>query len=352
MKILTTDGFFATNIGNAFFMLGAQYFLKKAIPEVELYSMGDLSANRWNIHRRPPKNDFNYIKYVDVDYIVTTGPCLTKRFALYNDLFNNIFQRKKTKIILLSVGGSTYDEKERDVCRRVLSKYPPFMLFTRDEITYSYYSDLAKTSYNGLCTAFFINDYFKGIPTPYLDTYITMTFDNIVEPLVKLKGNWKNQHQHLNEDVIEITFKENKINSGILEKIKNYSSFIWKPLIENEGPDYLGPYNIIRPTHCSSHRYARELFIKRNTYVSEVPDGYLNLYKNTSLNLTDRVHSAVASLVWGRPTRLFTQSKRAALLAKVGAVSATKKIIRLDMERLAEEKEKMLLAFRKAFERG
>src|SRR3989337_528321 len=65
MKILVTDGFVATNIGNAFYRNGLKYFLNKAIPEAETYFIGDISANYWTINGKPPENEFNYLKYFD-----------------------------------------------------------------------------------------------------------------------------------------------------------------------------------------------------------------------------------------------------------------------------------------------
>src|SRR3990172_5637969 len=72
MKILVTDGFVATNIGNAFYRNGFKYF--------------------------------------DPDYLVFSGPCLHKNMAVYfKELFDCIISERKTKIILLGVGGYTYD---------------------------------------------------------------------------------------------------------------------------------------------------------------------------------------------------------------------------------------------------
>ena len=83
--------------------------------------------------------------------------------------------------------------------------------------------------------------------------------------------------------------------------------------------------------------------------MSEVPDGYLNLYKNTALNFTDRVHSAVASLAFGKPTRLFSKSKRANLFARVGAESVTEKITYINESKLVEEKEKLIEKLKAVF---
>ena len=338
MKIITCDGFYATNIGNAFYMNGARYLLKKCFPQAEIFSLGDASGNLWKT-KKCLEHNYNYLKYTDVDYLVIMGPCLSKNIAkLHSDTFHVLLKNKKTKLILLSVGGSTYDEDEIKICRNFLKKYPPFMLFTRDEAAYRHYHDLAEISYNGICTAWFVNDYSKVIPVT-MPPYITMAFDSLIEPQVTISGSLTD---YINDSQVQFRFPMVLPDKGLIGKVTRRIQPYLLPLISQNCPESIGDYQIIRPTHKISYRYAFELFAKKNVYVSEIPDGYLNLYRNTSLNLTDRVHSAVASLVFGKPTRLFTRSKRANLFARVGAETVTEKITYINESKLKEEKEKLI----------
>ena len=101
MKILTTEGFYATNIGNSFFMNGARYILKKCFPKAEIYSLGDVSANQWT-SKQSQKNNFNYLKYIDIDYLVITGPCLSNNIEkLYGDVFEKLLINKKTRLSMI-----------------------------------------------------------------------------------------------------------------------------------------------------------------------------------------------------------------------------------------------------------
>ena len=345
MKILTLDGFFATNIGNAFYTNGARYLLKICFPQAEIFSLGDVSANQWS-SEKCQKHDFTYIKYTDIDYLVITGPCLFKNIErLYRDVFDRLLKRKKTRLILLSVSGYTYNQDEIRRCRSFLKKYPPFMLFTRDENAYNHYHDLAEISYNGICTGWFVSDYFREIPAS-MPPYITMAFDSLIEPKVKIM---RNINDYVQDSHVQIRFPIIIPGNSLISRIVNKAQLYLLPFISRDFPSSIGEYQVIRPTHQISYRYSYELFTKKNVYVSEVPDGYLNLYKNTSLNITDRVHSAVASLAFGRPTRLFTKSKRADLFDRVDAHTVKERITYINKNKLIDEKEKLKARFKSSF---
>lgn len=337
MKILTLDGFYATNMGNAFYMDGAKYLIRKVFPDAELFSLGDVPLNQWS-GKKCVKHSFDMLEYVDIDFLVISGPCLSKSFDfLYRRIFESLIGKKKTKLVLLSVGGYEYDSREINICRRFLKQYPPFFLSTRDATAFHHYKDLAEIHHNGICTAWFIDDYFKHVPSS-LPQFITLSFDYLLEPTVNIVGDM--QCGDINEHV-QLLFP-GKVPNLMNKVLKR--TFHHRLMMNSGARDSVGDYTIIRPTHRVSYRYAHELFSARNIYVSEVAQGYLQLYKHTSLNLTDRVHSAVASLVQGRPTRLFTKSKRAKLLDRIGAADVTRQICCLDQDRLLEEKDRMFRA--------
>lgn len=105
---------------------------------------------------------------------------------------------------------------------------------------------------------------------------------------------------------------------------------------ENDG------FEIIRPCHQVLNRQNWRLFFKPNSFCSQTPFGYLNIYKNTNLTITDRLHASVATMAYGNPARLFLKSNRAFLLDRVGAADVSNRVFQLDMDYLSEEKAKYL----------
>lgn len=336
MKILLTEGFVATNVGNEFYRRGLRYFIENSFKNAQIFSIGDTFRHYWQ-DKKARKNNFELLKFVDVDYIVISGPIFSHGiFENYNDIFEILVKEKKTKLIYVSTGGYNYDKKEINTCRSFLEKFPPLLFFSRDKQAYQLYKDYAKFSHNGICTAWFINDYFKNIPVS-MEPYITLSFD--VEPKIL------NRIQMQGENSLPKECIDNKISFFKRKLITIEEKF--KILFPKNYPLKINNYNIIRLNHNNYDKFGQKAFEKPNTYISEVIDGYLEIYKNSSLNLTNRVHSAVASLVLGVPTRLFTRSKRANLFERVDAQSVIEKVTVLNQDQLIEKKEKMYNAIGK-----
>jgi hypothetical protein len=173
------------------------------------------------------------------------------------------------------------------------------------------------------------------MPIKESQPYITLSFDNIAEPTLELDTNkLTNSKISLNKfsDYMDTFPRHIRALSRVGVDSLNHQCKL-------EGVD---GYKIIRPTHRASNRYTFELYSKQNIYVSEHPNGYLNIYKNTSLNFTDRVHSALASLVWGNPTQLMTKSKRSHLFERVGLSDIMEKPVVADLDYIEGEKDSML----------
>ena len=336
MKILITDGFYSTNLGNAFFAKGLKHVLSTAFPDAKIMTIGDSAANFWNKKGRAYNNDYEYINDIDFDYIVIAGPCLSVNFLKQNERILNSLKKSNSKLILLSTGGYTYNQEEVSICKEALSKFRPHALFTRDSVAYNIYKDVVPNIYDGICTAWFLNDYFDPIPLRASEKNVTFAFDNIPEPKIII-----NQENIFKSTVVEMPF------TSLTHKAPSISKAILRVAIDATNSDVkksnMEGFNIIRPTHRSCNRFVFELYNKKNVYVSEVPEGYLNLYKNSSANFTDRVHAAVGSLIWGKPTRLITKSKRSHLFDRLGAGSVLNELTVLNQDKLLEEKNKMIL---------
>lgn len=324
MKILYPSSHWATNIGNPFFNLGAMDLLASSHSNIEIIQTDLFGAKCFDLKGRYLKNAFNYTEWFDsdIDAIVFSGPMFDKNFS---DLFEPMFrvaQKRGVKIILLTTGGIEYTDDEVTHCRSVLRKYPPFILTTRDRDTYENYGDLAEHSYDGICTAWFVNDFYSGYSSGSLSPYVTSCFDITSEPSLNLRN-------------IEIG-SDNVVNSevkhGTFQKVKR--------LFQTGLPSEVDGFRVIRPIHCCVKRVNRQLFFKPNSFVSQTPFGFLNLYRNTSLTVTDRLHAAVATMAFGNPARLYISSKRPKLLERVGASEVLKTVYRADNELIDLEKGK------------
>lgn len=338
MKILLTEGFAATNVGNEFYRRGCRYLIENSFPEAQIFSIGDTSRNYW-LDKKARLNNFELLQYVDVDFLVINGPIFSHDiFERYNDIFEILVKEKKTQLLYISTGGYTYNDLEVNICRSFMEKFPPLLFFSRDAQAYHLYKNYAKVSHNGICTAWFINDYFKGSPVT-LEPYITLAFDKMFEPKIIDRVQLK-EEEALPEEWIDYS------SSKFQRRYKIITDKYGIPLLKKY-PSTLNNHKIIRLSHNNYDSWKWKVFEKPNTYVSEVLDGYLELYQNSSLNLTDRVHSAVASLVFDVPTRLFTHSKRANLFERVGSQSVIEKVTVISQNQLTERKKEMFKAITK-----
>lgn len=179
--ILIRGGYTATNIGNAFYVKGAEYILNKVAPESRIITVTDHPDYYWSSLLKKESTFLDYAAYVSCDYLVLLGPMLDKSYAEKFGAIYNSMDRKKMKICLLSAGGGSYDEDEVQLVRSFLKKYPHFSLFTRDHETYEAYHDLFEVSYDGICFALFASDFCKPYQTN-LSKYMVMNFDSSDEP--------------------------------------------------------------------------------------------------------------------------------------------------------------------------
>jgi len=313
----------ATNIGNPFFSLGVVYALRRALDDHRVLCTDQLSGLAWRPSRAQHQRDIKYPQYSEADWFVLSGPMLNKRFIeYYDDILASI--PDDTKLILLSAGGIRYDEAERELVRDFLRRQEPDILFTRDEVTYERYNDLATHSYSGIDFGFFAPDYYEGYPTPRLSPYVTFTFDSNREPDVSLQNVESNPSVKVGRSVLDV----------LPHRIVKY--------IPERCPERINEYTVVRPTHKTA-RIPRYLLYKRqNTFFSQTPYGYLNVYRNTELAVSDRLHGAVATLAYGNPARLVSDSPRVYLFERLGMGEITDEVVHPDEDAIAEEKEAMV----------
>ncbi len=138
-RIIISSGYHATNIGNAFYDLGATYVLKKTIGDYfEIILSSDKMSLYWN--RIVGTNSFDHTLFYNADYLILMGPVFS---ANYIKMWASTFERLKTrgtKLVFMSAGGETYDDCERREVTEYLKKIKPYALLSRDRETFDTYN--------------------------------------------------------------------------------------------------------------------------------------------------------------------------------------------------------------------
>ena len=106
--------------------------------------------------------------------------------------------------------------------------------------------------------------------------------------------------------------------------------------------DSIGQYKVIRTDQRFHPHYRNKIYRQNNSFCADLPYGYLNLYANATLTLSDRVHACAATLAFGNSAMLFVNTDRLGLLGRVGAEGITVHPVQLDLNLLADEKSRMV----------
>lgn len=330
--ILLHNSHWANNIGNAFFTLGVKYILEQTCVNSRVIQTDQLASLAW---QQPLGlincNSLKYAAYSEPDWFVIAGPLFKRKFIeKYSPVLRRVLKHnKKTRLIILNAGSIAYDEAEADAGKRFLEEFCPYILTTRDEYTYSKFGDFAEHCHNGIDTAFFCSDYYPGYETPKLKDYITVAFDTSPEPDIELGAYSRDDPDTWNHVSLGTPAK----------RCYRYSRWLnWARMF----PRYVGDFKVIRPSHKIQGESPIVLFGRPNSFVSQTPYGYLNLYHNTNLTISDRVHACVATLAYGNPARLVSNTKRRALFERLRLEKVEEEIVRADMSKLRKEKERYL----------
>lgn len=332
IDIAVIGGYASTNVGNSYFRKGLQYALFAANPDRRIVITQSLPGYYWKEKRTNPKNSFNYISRLDAEYLVITGPLFDTKFpALWSSTLNAL-KKRGTRIMFMSAGSQKYDDKERETVRAFLEKVEPYALVSRDSPTYQAYHDLAEHSYDGIDFAFFLGDLYE----PYrleMEEYVILNFDTSPEPRFRQERSGEGSFTFLGE---EWSYKQVNMDR-VRRKI-----FWYFPVSYRYFNRQFGRYAIVRPFNYVNPGTHPRLFSLPETYVSELTHDHINLYANACGTLSCRVHSCLASLVFGKEAMLFSNTKRGKLFDRVGLGQIREHPVRLDMDYIADEKRKQL----------
>ena len=325
-KIIVSCGYHATNIGNAFYEIGAGYALKKSLGgEAQVI----LSSNKPDIYwSRLLKNKAAAFDYSDTylaDYVVIMGPTLSLH---YLDMWKETFKRfsaNGTRVVLMSAGANRYDDREYSEVSRFLEEHKLYALLSRDSATYELYKDMFEHSYDGICCALYSCDYAPAYRTD-MEPYVIFNFDNCIEPSFTASDNG---------DIVI---------GGRSYEMRRHR------FVRGHQPDRLeSGEKIIRTIHTVMPGAINRRNNGGNQYLSDVPYDYLNLYANATAVITNRVHAAVASVSYGTPVHLTNSSPRGNILKRVKCDEVYNRVFKSDVDFINREKRKYEDEIRKIF---
>ncbi|MBN1638103.1 MAG: polysaccharide pyruvyl transferase family protein [Ignavibacteriales bacterium] len=283
-----------TNIGNSFVNLGAIHSLKSAISgKGKVFHFGGMSSYLFTISGKS-RNTLPIGEVFKCDYIVIGGMTMCEDNFKTQEIILKQFIKNNAKIIIAGGGAEKYDDKEVKAVRKWMKKIPIYGFISRDEYTYKKYADLAIHSFNGVDSAMFISDFYKP-PKLNLSTFAIFNFDKLPEPRVRAD--------------VKLIFR----------------------------------------THhsCWPPNFKKEYFDSPNTLISDLPSDYLNLYANTKITYSDRVHACLATLAYGNEAMFFGKnSPRILMFQRIGAAKIIDQPVKLDIKTLSKEK-KMQINFLK-----
>ncbi|NJE86002.1 polysaccharide pyruvyl transferase family protein [Thermococcus sp. CX2] len=327
------------NIGNGFIEEGAKACIKKAIPQAEiievsgypdhvgyylslktremlkttlksglLYKSNILQAKRHTI------NIVELMDIQDFDLAVLPGCVMDINLIKYYPTLKTLTDNG-IPLVIVGGGGNGYSLEVVKPVRNILRKIKLYGFMSRDSIAYKLYAPFAKYSYNGIDCGFFVSDYYT--PPHSRKKFVVFTFDSSSEPEIPTK----------------------------YPIIRAYHE-----------PFYLASLShpILRASQTTLskilHLHPAKILKKSNVLVSDNIKDYLFLYANAMEVHSDRVHACVAALSYGRKAKLYSSTPRAALFNRVLDKDITKEIVRVDIDRLNYEKQKLIEEFRKITE--
>jgi len=319
------------NIGNSFFQLGGTWLIRHCWPQAELNFVSDMAGHMlpWRTQRKHgnPLNDANILSRLQTDVVVLQGPMLNRSLAsLYGHALRSL-KANGTKIFLLSAGMNKYDAEEEDVSKRFLSEIKPDLLVTRDRPTYDIFKDFSPRSHCGIDSAFYCPRAYKT--AAFRDKFIAMSCDQTLEPLLEQAGKTDTDSVIAVTDDLRIKVSP---RTGLVARLRRGGwagkAAAW--LIPMKYPTSFGSLPIIRPFHKSNPFVAPWIYQAPNTHASDEPYTYLNIYANTQVTITDRVHAAIITLAYGKPTLFLGRTHRSHLFEHVCPEVNQGKLARLD----------------------
>ena len=309
MKIGYVNGHWHSNIGNAFYGIGAINLLRSISNNNKVFNLPDAPQVYWH----DLVNNYDPLVNLDLDLILLSGPCLNiDLLQYYKNTFDNL--KKKGKFIgFLSAGASNYSAEESSKVINFLKNYNIKFFFTRDRLTFALYNQkLNCPVYDGICTSMFLNkDDYANIK---MRNYYIFNFNKSLEPKIFFKGN----KYKFKKRIPFISRRQNSLKKKF----------------------------IIRTSSEGFTKDKKDIFFEKDCYWSSTPDGYLSIYKSALTVFSDRVHSCCAALILGRKAMYFKNNKRSSdnrssIFHRIKLEKIFTEPVMLNMKFINQEKKKM-----------
>lgn len=343
-RVALVSGFWGQNVGNAFFNIGGKWILEQIFGSGQVEFVQDQPGYRTfhNQLKGNPKNDVEFLRLLDLDYIVLQGPLLTVGLRhLWEPTLKELTSRG-TKIILLGAAFFKFRDSEFQAAKAFLEEYKPALISTRDSESFKILStwDLGIPLYDGMDSAFFAPKAFKPFKVAD-ERYYAFNFDRYPEPTIELGAKMNTSDFWFEADGTGWNLHTPNLVSKLAHRSK-VQAYLGHLLDRRKLPAELNGRLVIRPEHRTNPHMTYKVYQHPNAVCSDEPWTYFTIYANSALTLADRVHACVATLAYGNPAMLFTPSPRAALFERVGAGDIKKHPVSLDMDWLEEERVKQV----------
>ncbi len=345
IKVAYCTGFWCTNIGNAFFSMGVEYVLKKLLGEDNVTLVSDLQTYTTSYGKRlyPHKNQLEYISQLDVDYVVLAGPVISKYFLMLWEDILVALEKRGVRYILLSAGMMKMNEDSFASCTKFFSEHPPFIFTSREKNTFDTFGKYADNAYDGICFSFFAPDYYS--PVGMGEKYFALNFDKIAEPRITTDSKAGKDSATFNFDGKIYHVRHTSLLTRMAYKTDRFSDaliYAASLLPQKRRSDKIGDYRVIRTDHRFHPHFRSKIYSQGNSFCADLPYAYFNIYANSSLTMSDRVHACAVTLAYGGTAMLFSQTERVGLLERVGAGDITKRPVKLDLDFVNAEKKTMV----------
>lgn len=351
-RVAYIGGYWSTNVGNGFFNLGADYVLKKVFGEENVAMIFDQSAYvpGWKRLNGNIPWAINYWEHLELDYVVLLGPVISRNFLPIWKETLDILQKRGIRYMILSAGMMKYDDNIILDIKEYFKSNPPYIMTTRDRDTYEVFQKDVSNIYDGICFSFFVPDYYKPVKTD-LSPVLAVNFDKIDEPYIYIDEPDRKTD-------ISFEFGEHQwgmkfrglSNIGLkTDRFTDALVYAMSPLPRGKRKDKIGEYTVIRPDHRFNPMFIRKVFRYANSFCGDIPHTYANIYAEAEITLSDRVHACAIALAYGNAAYLFAKTGRSALLSRVGAEGIEKHPVKINIDKLNEEK-RNLIEFLKKFQ--
>lgn len=344
-KVAYIGGYWSTNVGNGFFNLGADYVLKQVFGNDNVNMVADQSAfvPGWTRKKGNIPWVVNYWEHLEVDYVVLLGPIVSRRFLpIWKETLDTL-KRRGIRYMILSAGMMKYDDDVIAEVKEYFKENPPFVITTRDRTMYETFKDAVPNIYDGVCFAYFVPDYYKPFKTNFGDV-LAINFDKIDEPHIYVDEPDKKVDVKFDFEGHQYGMRF-KGFAGLGLKTDRFTDaliYAMSPLPRETRPTKIGDFTVIRPDHRFNPMFIRKAFRYDNSFCADIPHTYANIYANSKLTISDRVHACALTLAYGNSAYLLAKTGRSGLLTRVGAEKITEHPVKIDLEYLNGEKQKLV----------